>query len=94
MQILSFEAFFFGWDATDPVSTIPIRGMPNDKKSIVRRTRLDFVMPTLNQPVKERSRHAKRSTVAFICENNGTRDNSIAKPSAVKAIRRILLLQP
>src|ERR1035437_2567347 len=33
------------------------------------------------------------STVAFICENNGTPDNSRAKPSAVKAIRRILLLQ-
>src|ERR1019366_8886395 len=33
------------------------------------------------------------STVAFICENNGTPDNSRAKPSAVKAIRRIFLLQ-
>jgi hypothetical protein len=32
------------------------------------------------------------STVAFICENNGTADNSRAKPSAVKAIRRIFLL--
>ena len=30
---------------------------------------------------------------AFACENNGTADNSRAKPSAVKAIRRILLLQ-
>src|SRR5579864_2128740 len=32
------------------------------------------------------------SMVAFVCENNVTADNSRAKPSAVKAIRRILLL--
>jgi hypothetical protein len=28
--------------------------------------------------------------VAFVCENNGSADNSRAKPSAVKTIRRSL----